>query len=102
MAPPSAFDLFCANNQTPILIGAFATQVAHHQYIKKTTPAIASINTSFHIPRPLKAGLGWGVVFIGLLTQITIAKQAVRNHADPVLAHSRQRKPWKRNIEEGL
>ncbi|CAG8972860.1 hypothetical protein HYALB_00001279 [Hymenoscyphus albidus] len=102
MAPPSAFDLFCANNQTSILIGAFATQVAHHQYIKKAAPAIASINTSFHITRPLKAGLGWGVVFIGLLTQITIAKQAVRNHADPVLAHAQQRKPWKRNIEDRL
>ena len=104
MAPPNApsrVELFFANNQTPILLGAFATQVCHHQYLNRTEPAIASAATSIrsaYLPRRLRAGLGWGVVFLGLLTQITLSKQAVnavRDHNDPILAHLQQKRPWK-------
>lgn len=82
-------------------MGTFAIQVGHHQYLKRTEPSIASPATAtsrtanFPFPRTLRAGLGWGAVFLGLLTQITLAKQAVRDHTDPVLAHPLQRKSWK-------
>lgn len=103
MAPPSTSrELFFARYQTPILLSTFAVQVGHHQYIKRTEPLIASsaagtIRTNF--PRTLRAGLGWGLVFLGLLTEITLAKQAVRDSTDPILANSLQRKPWKRTSE---
>ncbi|KAG9237839.1 hypothetical protein BJ875DRAFT_492940 [Amylocarpus encephaloides] len=101
--PPSRLDVFFTNNQTPILAGAFATQVCHHQYIKRSEPAIASTISSSRaafLPRPLKAGLAWGVVFVGLLTQITLAKQAVRDHKDPVLTQALRKQSWKRTTEE--
>jgi hypothetical protein len=50
----------------------------------------------------LRAGLGWAVVFIGLLTQITLAKKTVRDHSDPVLAVAAEKKRWKRKVQEGL
>ncbi|TVY56938.1 hypothetical protein LCER1_G001798 [Lachnellula cervina] len=101
--PPTQTDLFFARYQTPILMGAFATQICHHQYIKRAEPSIASsakgaIGT-INFPRTLRAGLGWGVVFLGLLTKITLAKQAIRDHTDPVLAQSLQKKPWPRISE---
>ncbi|TVY59681.1 hypothetical protein LSUE1_G009029 [Lachnellula suecica] len=93
--PPSPIDLFFARYQTPILMSAFATQVCHHQYIKRTEPSIASSVSgtlrAANFPRTLRAGLGWGVVFLGLLTEITLAKQAVIDYKDPIL----QRKAWK-------
>jgi hypothetical protein len=104
MAPtPTETDLFFARYQTPILMGTFATQICHHQYIKRTEPSIASsvagtIRTA-NFPRTLRAGLGWGLMFLGLLTEITLAKQAIRDFTDPVLAHSLQKKPWKRISE---
>ncbi|TVY34253.1 Solute carrier family 25 member [Lachnellula occidentalis] len=89
--PPTETELFFARYQTPILMGAFATQICHHQYIKRAEPSIASsvkgaIKTT-NFPRMLRAGLGWGVVFLGLLTEITLAKKAIRDYTDPVLAH---------------
>ena len=103
--PPTATDRFFANYQSPILMTTFATQVLHHQYIRRTTPAYESPAASFRItsiPRPLRAGLGWAAVFVGLLTQITLAKKTIRDYSDPVIAISTQRKPWTRKVEEGL
>ncbi|TVY30928.1 Mitochondrial basic amino acids transporter [Lachnellula hyalina] len=100
--PPTQIDFFFARYQTPILMGAFATQICHHQYIKRTEPSIASsvkgAVRATNFPRTLRAGLGWGVVFLGLLTEITLAKQTIRDHTDPVLAQSLQKK-WKRTSE---
>jgi hypothetical protein len=102
MAPPtpSRLEQFFANNQTPILLGTFATQVCHHQYIKRTesatVPAGSTVRTTY-LPRPLRAGLAWGFVFLGLLTQITLSKKAVhavRDYNDPILAHLKYKKRW--------
>ena len=85
-------------------MSAFATQVCHYQYIRRTEPAIESSSTivrSASFPRPLRAGLGWAVVFVGLLTKITFAKIAIRDSSDPILAHSAIRKAW-RAPEQGL
>jgi hypothetical protein len=109
MAPPakqpSSTDYFFARNQMPILLGAFATQVGHYQYIRRTTPAVESYSNSVKsapIPRALRAGLGWAAVFVGLLTQITLAKKTVRDYSDPVIAQALQKKAWKRPSPEGL
>ncbi|KAL2072236.1 hypothetical protein VTL71DRAFT_11579 [Oculimacula yallundae] len=103
--PPTAADRFFATYQSPILMSAFATQVLHHQYIRRTTPTYESPAASFRItsiPRPLRAGLGWAAVFVGLLTQITLAKKTIRDYSDPVIAVTAQRKTWARKVEEGL
>jgi hypothetical protein len=54
------------------------------------------------MPRTLKAGLGWAVVFIGLLTEITLAKKIVRDYSDPVVKVASQRKVWGKAAPEGL
>jgi len=108
MAPPprpSPVDNFFARFQTPILISTFAAQVAHHQYIRHTSPAFETLSGSVRapaIPRTLRAGLGWAVVFVGLLTKITLAKQTVRDYSDPIVALAAQRKEWRRPAQEGL
>jgi uncharacterized integral membrane protein len=109
MAPstkqPTSIDYFFARNQMPILLGTFATQVGHYQYIRRTTPAVESYSNSIKaapIPRALRAGLGWAAVFVGLLTQITLAKKSVRDYSDPIIAQSLQKKVWKRPSPEGL
>lgn len=108
MAPPprpTAVDHFFARYQNPILMGAFATQVGHYQYIRRTSPAFETVSSTVKapaIPRTLRAGLGWAVVFIGLLTEITLAKKAVRDYSDPVVALASQRKQWRSPAQEGL
>lgn len=109
MAPPtrpSDIDNFFARYQNPILGATFATQVLHYQYIRRTQPAIDSgISTavrSSYFPRPLRAGLGWAVVFVGLLTQITLAKKSIRDYSDPIIAAKIDRKEWKFTSKEGL
>jgi hypothetical protein len=100
---PSPVDRFFSNYQFPILMSAFAAQVCHHQYIRRSEPAldysVSVIRTGF--PRPLRAGLGWAVVFAGLLTRITIAKIAIRDSSDPILAQPALG-PWKKEAEQGL
>ncbi|CZS92610.1 uncharacterized protein RAG0_04873 [Rhynchosporium agropyri] len=103
--PPTAIDRFFATYQSPILMTTFGIQVLHHQYIRRTTPTYVSSAASFRItsiPRPLRAGLLWGAVFVGLLTQITLAKKAIRDCSDPVIAVGTQRKLWARKVVEGL
>jgi hypothetical protein len=108
MAPPprpSSLDNFFARYQTPILGTTFAGQVAHHQYIRHTTPAFETLSNSIKvpaIPRTLRAGLGWAAVFIGLLTKITFAKKTIRDFSDPVVALASQRKEWRRPVQERL
>jgi len=108
MAPPprpSTVDNFFARYQNPILMGTFAAQVGHHQYIRHTSPAFEAASISIKnpsIPRTLRAGLGWAVVFLGLLTKITLAKKTIRDYSDPVVALASQRKEWRRPIQEGL
>jgi hypothetical protein len=109
MAPstkqPTSIDYFFARNQMPILLGTFATQVGHYQYIRRTNPAVETYSNSVKaapIPRALRAGLGWAAVFVGLLTQITLAKKTVRDHSDPIIAQSLQKKVWKHPSPEGL
>lgn len=109
MAPstkqPTSIDYFFARNQMPILLGTFATQVGHYQYIRRTTPAVETYSNfvkAAPIPRALRAGLGWAAVFVGLLTQITLAKKSVRDYSDPIIAQSLQKKVWKRPSPEGL
>lgn len=109
MAPPprpSTLDYFFARNQTPIVFSTFGLQLCHYQYIKRTQPAFeasrtlatASLNS---MPRTLKAGLGWAVIFVGLLTEITLAKKIVRDYSDPVVKIASQRKVWAKT-QEGL
>ncbi|KUJ10663.1 uncharacterized protein LY89DRAFT_739663 [Mollisia scopiformis] len=108
MAPtrPSDIDNFFARYQNPILGTTFATQVLHYQYIRRTQPAIdsgvATAVRSTSFPRPLRAGLGWAVVFIGLLTKITLAKKSIRDFSDPILAAKTERKQWKQVSKEEL
>jgi hypothetical protein len=108
MAPPprpSSLDNFFARYQNPILMGTFAGQVTHYQYIRHSSPAFETVSSSVKglaIPRTLRAGLGWAVVFIGLLTKITLAKKTVRDYSDPVVALASQRKEWRRPVQEGL
>jgi len=105
MSPPNPtiVDRFFAENQYPILMTTFAAQVLHHQYIRKTQPAFelssSAVKTS-SFPRPLRAGLAWALVFTGLLTKITLSKQAVRDHTDPLITHSSLKRPWKRVSED--
>jgi len=105
MSPPNPtiVDRFFAQNQYPILMTTFAAQVLHHQYIRKTQPAFelsgSAVKTS-SFPRPLRAGLAWALVFTGLLTKITLSKQAVRDHTDPLITHSSLKTPWKRVSED--
>jgi len=42
------------------------------------------------------------VVFIGLLTKITLAQKTVRDYSDPVVALASQRKQWRSPAQEGL
>jgi hypothetical protein len=107
LAPPrpSSVDHFFAQYQNPILMGTFAGQVAHYQYIRHTTPTFETLSNSIKapaIPRTLRAGLGWAVVFIGLLTKITLAKKTIRDYSDPVVALASRRKEWRRPAPEGL
>jgi hypothetical protein len=108
MAPPprpSPLDNFFARFQNPILGGTFAAQVAHYQYIRHTSPALETASSSVKapaLPRTLRAGLGWAVVFVGLLTKITLAKKTVRDYSDPLLVLASQRKEWRRPAQEGL
>jgi len=102
---PTTIDHFFSKYQYPILMGTFATQVLHHQYIQRTSPAIespvGSVRTS-SFPRPLRAGLAWAVVFAGLLTKITLSQKTVTNYKDPIVAHSLERKQWSRSPKESL
>ncbi|RDL32533.1 Uncharacterized protein BP5553_08989 [Venustampulla echinocandica] len=103
--PPTAVDHFVAQSQTPILMSAFGLQVLHYQYIRRTQAAWdvlpASSRAISFLPRTLRAGLGWGVVFVGLLTQITSAKNAIRDYTDPVVTRPLQSRAWGRGtIEE--
>jgi len=107
--PPSALDTLLSTHQTPILLSAFATQVAHYQFILRADPSFSSSapyhvssvfrSGRFAIPRPLRAGLGWAVVFVALLTRITVAKERVREargRGDPVLRKPVLRDSWAR------
>ncbi|KAE8449990.1 hypothetical protein EG329_007129 [Mollisiaceae sp. DMI_Dod_QoI] len=109
MAPPnrpSNIDNFFARYQNPILGAAFASQVLHYQFIRRSQPAIDSGITpsvrSTSFPRPLRAGLGWAVVFIGLLTKITLAKKTIRDFSDPIITAKSEQKQWKTTSKEGL
>lgn len=112
MAPPrrpSTLDLFFAKNQNPILFSTFGLQICHYQYIKRTQPAVETARTlataSFtSVPRTLRAGLGWAVLFMGLLTKITLAKRTVREYSDPVakLAAHRKDRFFGKKSQEGL
>lgn len=109
MAPPtrpSSIDNFFVQHQGTILASAFATQVLHYQYIRRTQPIIdsglASAIRTTNFPRSLRAGLGWGVVFIGLLTQITLAKRTVREFSDPISAMQRERRQWTQSPKDNL
>jgi hypothetical protein len=108
MAPPacpSPVDRFFARYQNPILMVTFATQIGHYQYIRRTSPAFEAVSSTVKapaIPRALRAGLGWAVVFIGLLTKSTLAKKTVGDYSDPVIALASQRKQWRRPAPEGL
>lgn len=84
-------------------MSAFATQVLHWQYIRRTEPAIESSSAvrAASFPRPLRAGLGWAVVFVGLLTKITFAKIAIRDSSDPIITQT-LRRPWSKAPEQGL
>jgi hypothetical protein len=99
MAPPSrptSNDHFFSKHQIPILGGTFALQVGHYQYIRQTSPML-EVPTSFRnftFPRPLRAGLGWAAVFVGLLTRITLAKKRIRDYSDPIIALKHQKKHW--------
>jgi len=102
---PTTADRFFANYRYPILMTTFATQVLHHQYIQRTTPSYESSSGSFKttsLPRPLRAGLLWAVVFAGLLTKITLAQQTIRDYSDPVIALAAQKKIWKKAPEKPL
>jgi len=110
MAPPprpSRTDYFFARNQNAIIFSTFGLQVCHYQYIKRTSPAVevsrtlASASLS-SIPRTLKAGLGWGALMVGILTEITLAQKTVRDYSDPVRKIAAQRKVWEKKSEEGL
>ncbi len=105
MAPPprpSSVDNFFARYQHSILMGTFVAQVGHHQYIRHTSPAFEAVNSvrAPAIPRTLRAGLGWAVVFVGLLSKITLAKKTIRDYSDPVVALASQRKEWRRPVQE--
>lgn len=107
MAPqssrPTTIDHFFSNYQYPILMSAFATQVCHYQYIRRAEPAIESSSIrAASFPRPLRAGLGWAVVFVGLLTRITIAKIVIRDYSDPTLNQLPLRNAWRKVPEQGI
>lgn len=68
-------------------------QIGHFQYIKRTQPAPASSAArNTYLPRSLRAGLAWAVVWAGLLTQITLAEKAIIGYADPVNTQSEKSK----------
>ena len=78
----------------------FGTQVLHHQYIKKTTSSFESVGWSYgtvSVPRPLRAGLAWALVFGGLLTKIALSQKKVNDYSDPVIAVSSRKTMWKKN-----
>ncbi len=81
---PTPLDRFLAANETPMLMTAFAAQVAHFYYINLTQPATTAVAVRPFIPRHLRAGLGWGALCLAILTQTTAAKKAIHDHADPV------------------
>jgi hypothetical protein len=100
---PTTLDRFFAKHQYPILMGTFATQVLHYQFIRRAELAVDSPTGSVRassFPRPLRAGLAWGLVFVGLLTKITLSQKTVRDYSDPIVAHSLQKKQWRSRVSE--
>ncbi|CAL3971817.1 unnamed protein product [Diplocarpon coronariae] len=106
-AKPTEANYFVAKYRSAILLSAFAAQLGHYQYIRRTLPAaplecVSGFARIGSIPRPLKAGTAWAAVFITLLTQITLAERTIRDYSDPVITAISQRKPWTRTSDEVL
>ena len=108
MAPPrrpTSFDYFLARYRYPLVASTLGLHFAHHQYIRRTEPALELAGGFGRAPsfsRPLRAGLGWAVVLAAVLTKTTLAQRVVVNYSDPVTALSSERKQWMRIPEAGL
>jgi hypothetical protein len=103
---PTSFDYFLARYQYPIVASTIGLHFAHHQYIRRTEPALELAGgfgrPTISLPRPLKAGLAWAVVLTAVLTKTTLAQRAVVNYSDPVSTLSSERKQWMRIPEASL
>lgn len=100
MTPPSrptSIDRFFAQYQYPLVATTLGLHFAHHQYIKRTEPALqlaGGFGRTSSFTRPLRAGVAWAAILVAVLTKTTLSQRAVTNFSDPVAALSSQRRPW--------
>lgn len=102
---PTSLDYFFARYQYPLVASTVGLHFAHHQYIRRTEPALelaGGFGRAPSFPRPLKAGLAWAVVLVAVLTKTTLSQRIVTNYSDPVTALSSQRRQWTKIPEARL
>ena len=79
-AGPTPLQIAIAEHRTAIVSGTVAGHFAHWQYLTRFQ------HISLHAPANRRyiaaAGLGWGLIYLGVLSTITVAQRAVSRHAD--------------------
>ncbi|KAF7563718.1 hypothetical protein G7046_g369 [Stylonectria norvegica] len=71
--PPNSLQRALAGHRTAVVSGTVASHFAHWQYLTRyRQPAKRHFAA---------AGLGWGLVYLGVLSSITVAQRAVNRHA---------------------
>jgi hypothetical protein len=80
---PSPIQLYVANHRSAILTTTLVAHVAHWSYLtrfRRMNPSLKANRGQFG-----KLGLGWAVVYVGVLGAITISVRDVQNSGDPLL-----------------
>lgn len=82
-ARPTPLQVKIAENRTAIVSGTVVGHFAHWQYLtrlRRIDPYAAGSRRFV-----AAAGLGWGIVYLGVLSTITLAQRKVHKHDDYLL-----------------
>lgn len=80
---PTPLQIYIADHRAPILTATVVAQIGHWNYLTRyrhLNPADKA-----HRGRFGRLGLGWAVVYVGVLYAITVSMHSVKNASDRIL-----------------
>lgn len=79
---PTPLQVAIARHRTGILTATVAGHFAHWQYLTR----FRRINVQANRAPLARLGLAWGLVYLGVLSTITVAQRKVSRNTDPFLS----------------
>lgn len=78
-AGPTPLQVAIVEHRTAIVTATVAGHFGHWHYLTR----VQRINPHASVSRPsfMRAGLGWGLVYVGVLSTITLAQRSVARHS---------------------